>query len=584
MASDDVREIKSRLDIVEIVSEYVPLKKNGQTFWGRCPFHSEKTPSFSVSPERQTFHCFGCGKSGDVITFIMESEHLEFREALERLAERAGVVLSRNRGESDTRRLNIDINQTALEFFKNALISPSGEAARKYLERRDISPEVARRFEIGWAPTSWDALLNTLRKKNFNENQIIDGGLALIGRNGSCYDRFRGRVMFPIYNISGRLVGFGGRILDGDGAKYLNSPESKLFNKRHNLYLLDKAKSSIGSKGCAILVEGYMDAIRAHLFGYTNAVASLGTALTQTQASLIKRMTGLCYICYDSDEAGQEAALRAMYVLQAEGVNAKRVVWEGGKDPDELLLLPDGPALFEKAIMNASPLPVYHAKLRERALKDPLTAPAAIKDLAEGLSSLSAFELSPYIDELAGILGIFPHEVQKLLTEHREAHRKVQPLDSLNERAQFSSGTENDVCHEWADDIEYMLCSMFWNDGELRSAYSAKDIAVYISDPRIQTIIFSLLSGDSPDALERRWRQIGDNSGMTAVSRGNSLISKERIGRDAVGALIETLKSKYLKRMSQTLLTKIKDGTISENEYAAYLKYTKLLKGGNARV
>ena len=579
MASDDVREVKSRLDIVEVVSEYVKLKRNGRTFWGCCPFHNEKTPSFSVSPERQTYHCFGCGKGGDLFAFIMEVEHLEFREALERLAERAGVTLSRGQQSFAAQRVNRDINLAALEFFIESLTAAGGEPARKYLERRSLSPEVCRRFEIGWAPNSWDQLVRRLQQRGFSAAQILESGLAGEGREGGCYDRFRGRVIFPIYNITGRLIGFGGRILDGDGAKYLNSPESRLFNKRHNLYLLDKAKASMNAKGHAILVEGYLDAIRAHLFGYTNTVASLGTALTQEQASLIKRMTGMCYICYDSDSAGQEAALRAMYTLHAEGVAAKRVIWQGGKDPDEILLQPGGPELFEKSIDTALPLPLFHAQLRRDDLKDQARAPEARRDLIEGLSSLSIFDVTPYFEDLGNILGIFPHEVQGLLEERKRQKPDAQP-GSWRERE------ETDFippAQDYADDLEYMLCSLLWSKQDMRQAYRAEELMCYIEDPGIQNVVFALLSGDEPEALERRWQQMNDMSGMQIIARGNSILSREGIGGDTAEKLMDTLRRRYLKKRLSSLVKKIKEGKISESEYEEYLKYTRLLKGGNIK-
>ena len=579
MASDDVREIKSRLDIVEIVSEYVKLKRNGRTFWGCCPFHNEKTPSFSVSPERQTYHCFGCGKGGDIFSFIMETEHLEFREALERLAERAGVTLSRGQQNSAAQRVNRDINLTALDFFLESLTAASGEPARKYLERRSLPLDVCRRFEIGWAPNSWDMLVRRLQKKGFTSAQILVSGLAGEGRDGGCYDRFRGRVIFPIYNITGRLIGFGGRMIDGEGAKYLNSPESRLFNKRHNLYLLDKAKTSMNAKGHAILTEGYLDAIRAHLFGYTNTVASLGTALTQEQASLIKRMTGLCYICYDSDSAGQEAALRAMYTLHAEGVVAKRVIWQGGKDPDEILLQPGGPELFEGAIAEALPLPLFHAQLRSEALRDPVLAPEARRDLLDGLASLSIFDVMPYLDELGNILGVFPHEVQSMLEERKRQRPEVHSRN----RRERDEGDFVPPEQNYADDLEYMLCSLLWSRKDIREAYRAEELMCYIEDMGIQNIVFALLSGDDPEELERRWQQMNDMSGMQIIARGNSLLSREGISGETAEKLMGTLRRKYLKNRLASLVRKIKEGNISESEYEEYLKYTRLLKGGSIK-
>lgn len=585
MASDDVREIKSRLDIVEVISEYVQLKKKGQTYWGCCPFHNEKTPSFSVSPERQTFHCFGCGKGGDVFSFVMEKEHLEFREALERLAEKAGVTLSSRPGSSAPRG-SADANKAALEFFMESLKAPEGEAARKYLARRSITLADAARFEIGWAPTSWDSLTRYLRRRGISEEQAVDGGLALPGRSGGCYDRFRGRVMFPIYSMTGRVVGFGGRILDGDGAKYLNSPESRVFNKRHNLYLLSKAKAAIASRECAILVEGYMDAIRAHLCGYTNTVASLGTALTSVQASLIKRMTGLCYVCYDSDSAGEEAALRAMYILQAEGVTAKRVVWRGGKDPDELLLLPDGRELFEKSIESALPLPLYHVRLRSGALKDPLRAPAARKDLFEGLASLSTFDVESCIDDLSKCLGLYQHEVREIIDAQRKTGHL--PAREVDTRSEDTSKLLNADCDAevYGDDIEYIICSLFWNNEKLRATYDLNSIAPYIIDESVRTIVVALLSGDEPEALERRWQQMKYEKGMKIIARGNSLLEKEGIKLDNTTKLLEDLKKHFIKKDKEPIVAEVKNGTIKEindENFLKYLEYTRLLKGGNIK-
>ena len=574
MPDDDVREIKSKLDIVDVVSGYVKLKKNGRTFWGCCPFHSEKTPSFSVSQERQTFHCFGCGKGGDVFTFIMEAEHLEFREALERLAERAGVKLTKYARGGRPESAVVDINGAALDFFMESLRGAGGEPARKYLEKRSVTPDDCRRFELGWAPNSWDMLSRRLEKRGCTVQAMIESGVASQGKNGGCYDRFRGRLMFPIRSVTGRLIGFGGRILDGDGAKYLNSPESRLFNKRHNLYLLDKAKGEMTSKGYAILMEGYFDAIRAHIFGYTNSVASLGTSLTQEQAALIKRMTGLCYVCYDSDSAGQEAALRAMYMLHAEGVTSRRVIWQQGKDPDELLLQPGGKELFEKALEDALPLPLFHARLRQPDLKDPKKAGAARKDLLDGLASIPVFDVEPYIGELAEVLSVFPHELRDLIAR-RAAPQPDRDLKKGNIDLYAPGAGEND--------IEYMICSMLWNSKSLRSAFRRDEIIGLIEDPDVQNVVAALLGGEETDDIERRWQKMGETRGMSAVAKGNGLLAKEGIDEEAAAGLTEALRRRSREKRKNALLEKIRNGTINEEEYEEYYKCVRLLKGGNTK-
>lgn len=586
MQNDDVREIKSRLSVADIVGDYVALRRKGKTLWGRCPFHNEKTPSFSVSEERQTFHCFGCGKGGDIFTFVMEIENLEFREALERLADKAGVKLQHRSGSAAERAKALgNINITTRDFFMKALESKGGEAARAYLSRRNLAPEVCRRFEIGWSPPSWDALLGKLISDGYKESEILESGLAIMGSKGS-YDRFRGRVMFPIYSATDRLIGFGGRILDGDGAKYLNSPESPLFNKRNNLYLLNKAKQEIRKAGNAILVEGYLDAIRAHLSGFPNTVASLGTALTDTQASLIKRMTDLCYICYDSDSAGQEAALRGMYVLQKQGVTVRVVRLESGKDPDDILSTENGAGLFSKALVAALPLPLYHAVIRHGDFQIPERAISAREDLLEGLASLSAFDVSPHLDKLCRVLELFPHELQR---EIQRRQQKIRGREySRPPEENYITSTASDGAPA-VDEEECRLCSILWNNPELRSVLAPELVIPFISEQILQNIISALLTGEDPSSLEARWRQIGDETSLKLIARGNGLIDREYNGKESLASLtelemsnkiVDNLRRKSMKKRFITLEKKLRNNSATPEEFQEHLKLGRLLKGG----
>lgn len=580
MPGSDVREIKSRLDIVDLVGDYVSIRKKGQTYWGLCPFHGEKTPSFSVSQERQTFHCFGCGKGGDIFTFIMEMEHLEFREALEKLADMSGVklkVFAGNKDSKEKRAKNIDIQAAALEFFKQSLSGASGEEARAYLKRRSISPDLAKRFELGWAPRSWDSLQKELTSAGYSVKEMIDGGLVSKGDKGY-YDRFRGRVMFPIYNITNKLVGFGGRILSGDEAKYLNSPESSLFNKRNNLYLLNKAKMSVREKKSLILVEGYTDAIRAHEKGFTNTVASLGTALTEEQAILIKRMTGLCYICYDSDTSGQEAALRGMYILQKHGVSVKVVRLEKGKDPDDVLIQEDGETLFCNFLDSAVALPVYHAILRSDDINKPEKSAAAREDLLEGLASLSYFEIEPYLNEVAEILGIFRHNLETEILSRQENVRGKTNRPLPEDDFQYFDTQKEPV--EQADQLECLFCSLLWENAEQRSAFSVETAAQLINHPVLQNIVFALLGGETPDALEKRWRQMGDYSALNLLARGNAIASKEGITSESINKIAFDLQKRCIESRSKFLQDKLKKGTASKEEIIEMQELTKILKGG----
>ncbi len=350
--SDLYNEIKNSLDIVDIIGEKVNLRRTGQGFTGLCPFHSEKTPSFHVWPETQSYYCFGCHEGGNIFTFIMKTEGLNYHEALEFLASRAGIKIDSHK-INKSRDLYEIMNLTA-NFYANNLVSSQGVTARAYMKRRNLTENDINNFSLGYSLNSWDSLVNYLRKNNIPDKIIVDSGLALNGKTG-IYDRFRGRLIFPVKDISGRIIAFGGRLVDGEGVKYINSPESEIYSKRKNLYLLDIARKSIREKGRAILVEGYMDALRLHKCGFNESVASLGTALTSEQAELLKRFADRCYICYDNDPAGISATIRGMYILQENGLDVRVINLEGGsKDPDEFLSA--NPIIeFEQAIKNAKP-------------------------------------------------------------------------------------------------------------------------------------------------------------------------------------------------------------------------------------
>ena len=579
MPDDDVLSVKSRLDIVDIVGDYVALRKAGQTHWGHCPFHSEKTPSFSVSGTRQTYHCFGCGRGGDVISFVMEIEHLAFREALERLALRAGVTLSGGAfGRTKNDGAILDIQLKSLQFFKESLLGAGGEAARAYLARRFINIEDIKRFEIGWAPSSWDSLSLYLQKNGFSKQEIASSGLVSQGERGN-YDRFRGRIMFPIYSITDKLVGFGGRAIDGSEAKYLNSPESPLFNKRNNLYLLNKAKMSAREHKSLILVEGYLDAIRGHLKGYSNMAASLGTALTESQAMLIKRITGLCYICYDSDTAGQEAALRGMYVLQKCGVGVRIVRLSDGKDPDELLLKEDGEKEFQKCLDEALPLPVYHAFLRSGDIESEGASGAARENLFEGLASLPFMDVLPHLGKIGAILGMFPHKLEEEILVRQENVRgkdtRRMPEDSALGETDFAPFEETVF-----DPMECLFCCILWNSSEARSKFTVKTTVPFIKDVAAQNIVTGLLSGETPESLENRWRQMGDTSGMRLIAYGNAVADKEGLSDLDVDKIALTLKKRAIQAKISFLQTKMKKGIAIPSEIEEHHHLTKILKGG----
>ncbi|MDL2273850.1 DNA primase [Oscillospiraceae bacterium OttesenSCG-928-G22] len=330
-------ELLDRSDIIEIVSAYVQLKQKGANLFGLCPFHSEKTPSFSVSGDKQIYHCFGCGAGGNAINFVMRVENLEFPEAVRFLAERVGMPIEEENADSrrQEREKILTANREAARFFHSTLMADAGEAARAYFERRAISRGTIRRFGLGFAPDSWDGLIRAMAEKGIDKATLLDAGLVVKNKTGGVYDRFRGRVIFPIIDLRGNVVAFGGRVLDDTLPKYLNSPETAVYHKGKTLFAMNLAKKS--KEGRILLAEGYMDVIALHQAGFDSAVASLGTSLTPDQARLISRYASEAIICYDADTAGKTAANRAIELLEKAGVKVKVLKLEGAKDPDEFI-------------------------------------------------------------------------------------------------------------------------------------------------------------------------------------------------------------------------------------------------------
>lgn len=340
-----VDKLRSECDIVSVISDYVSLKKKGKNFWGCCPFHNEKTPSFSVTPEKGFFYCFGCHTGGNVFSFLMKIENIGFTEAVRLLSKKMGVQLPEKEKSEKERQKEKEIarlyhiNQLARDFFHSCLVNTNyGVQAKKYLATRGVTDSVIEDFKLGFAPPLWDKLSKAFVGRGITSEELLKTGLVLPRKsNTGVYDRFRERVMFSICDPHGRVIGFGGRVIDQTQPKYLNSPETEIFNKRRILYGFDVAYKAIRDSGKAIVVEGYMDAITAHSFGLKNVVASLGTAFTQEQAKLISRFASEIIFAYDSDAAGQNATLRALAITRSLGIGVKVLSIPDGKDPDEFI-------------------------------------------------------------------------------------------------------------------------------------------------------------------------------------------------------------------------------------------------------
>lgn len=338
-----MNELLSKNDIVSVISETVQLTPKGSRLWGHCPFHADRSPSFSVSPDKQLFHCFSCKAGGSVIQFIMQSENLSFADAVRRLAQRAGMDMpdeiddSRLMEQKRRRERIYDANREAALYYNRLLFSSAGTMAQSYLERRGVTAETAKRFGLGYSPEGFDGLFNYLTEKGFSSETLIEAGLASRGRKdpAKAYDFFRGRLMFPVINAMGKVVAFGGRTMGQDEPKYINTGDTPVYNKRENVYAINLLK---GKKlEDVIMVEGYMDVISLHQRGIDNAVASLGTALTNQQARLIKRYASKVYYAYDGDEAGQKAMLRGIDILRATEIEPRVIIIPDGRDPDEFI-------------------------------------------------------------------------------------------------------------------------------------------------------------------------------------------------------------------------------------------------------
>ena len=320
-SNQTIESLKNQVNIIDIVGRCVPLKRAGSNYKGVCPFHSEKTPSFVVSEQKQIFTCFGCGASGDVIEFVQRYYNLDFNEAIEKIAGEYGITLEKN-AYNDRREIYYKVNKMAAGFFYRAFTERANKGYA-YMKRRGISPAVLKKFGIGYADEQWDSLFRYLQSQGVDKKIILELGLASESR-GKCYDKFRDRVIFPIINTAGKVIGFGGRAIDSrDNPKYLNSPESRIFQKKNNLYGLNISRQSAGKAGYIILVEGYMDVIALYQSGVENVAASLGTALTENQAKLIKRYTKDVVLSYDADGAGRAAALRGIEILKSEDCKVK---------------------------------------------------------------------------------------------------------------------------------------------------------------------------------------------------------------------------------------------------------------------
>lgn len=420
-SEDIIEEVRSRNNIVDVVSEYVRLQKKGSSYFGLCPFHNEKSPSFSVSPGKQMFYCFGCGVGGNVFTFLMEYENATFPEVVERLADRAGIELPKQeyskeaREEADLKSALLAVNKAAAQYYYYQLRTEKGQQAFAYLKKRQLSEETMQKFGLGFSDKYGDGLYRYLKKKNFSDELLKQSGLFNVDEHRGMTDKFWNRVIFPIMDTNNRVIGFGGRVMGDAKPKYLNSPETKIFDKSRNLYGLHAARSS--RRKNLIICEGYMDVITMHQAGFTNAVASLGTALTSQQCSLIRRFTSDVLVLYDSDEAGVKAALRALPMLKEAGLRAKVINLSPYKDPDECIKA-EGAEAFERRLENGTNGFLFEiARLQlEYDMSDPQGKTDFYHETARRLCKIEdEIERNSYLEAVARQYGVGEDMLRKLV-------------------------------------------------------------------------------------------------------------------------------------------------------------------------
>lgn len=393
-----IEEIKANTDIVEVVSQYVSLKRKGRNYFGLCPFHNEKSPSFSVSETKQIFHCFGCGAGGDVIGFLKKIENIEFKDAIEMLAERANITLPKIETSKEEQKMAMlkdkvyQINEIAAQYFHENLYKPTAKPAQDYVKKRRLDNNTLKKFQIGYSG-NFDELYRELKKRGFNDEEIFESKLVLMSKNGTPNDAFKKRLMFPIKDVKDRVIAFGGRALDDSKPKYINSPDTICYNKGRNLYALNIAKKT--EKDFIIMVEGYMDAVSLHQRGVDNAVASLGTALTEKQGRLLKRYKSKIIIGYDADGAGQSATMRGLEILQSIGYDIRILQLEGAKDPDEFIIK-YGSGKFNLYVQNAISLVEFK-----------------VKNLKKNLDLNQVNDKIKFLNEVSNILSKVENDIEK---------------------------------------------------------------------------------------------------------------------------------------------------------------------------
>ena len=496
---DIVEEVRQKTDIVDLVGQYVHLKKKGSSYFGLCPFHGEKTASFSVSPGKQIFYCFGCGKAGDSIRFLMEYENLSFVEALEELAERANITLpkeeKRDKGEEDLRYKILEINKQAALFYVKQLRSEKGKQGLAYCAKRKLSGESITHFGLGYAGKERDSLYQYCKSLGFKDRVLQESGLFSFKENG-VYDKFFNRLIFPIMDLHNRVIGFGGRVMGDGEPKYLNSPETKLFDKSRNLFALNFSRKSRANY--FILCEGYMDVISLHQWGFSEAVAALGTAFTEQQADLMKRFNSLIYLCFDSDGAGKKACKRAISILREKKLEGKVIRLSPYKDPDEFLKA-EGKEAFEKRIEEAKNAFLW--EVEEKKTEFDLHDPAGMQKYMESIAELLRTSFSDPVERENYLKAVAREQMLK-------AENLQHLVDKEEEKTQLSFGLRKNAGRQekkreerWNSPLEEEFLSVLMQRNDFVDLAKKYIEEVDFQGDFAKEIYLKLLSGLSAKAI-----------------------------------------------------------------------------------
>ena len=585
LSNEFKEEVKERIDIVNVISDYVNLKKSGKNYKGLCPFHQEKTPSFTVNPANQFYHCFGCGAGGDVFSFLMEIEHITFFESLKMSAERVGMELpnqsERQKEISNMRDKIFTINSLSARFYNYLLLEHDiGKKALQYLKKRNFSEKDVKKFHLGFAPDKWTALYKFLNNKGYTKKEMIKAGLLIKKSEQKFYDRFRNRIIFPIFNSRGEVLAFGGRIIDDsiNQPKYLNSPDTMVYDKSDNLYGLNWAKKQMRKTDNAIIMEGYTDVLTAHMNGIENAVASLGTSLTKKQAKMLKRYVSRVYIAYDSDTAGTKATLRGLEILKNEGLSLKVIKLPENTDPDDFIkskgknkfldLKEKALSLIEFKVDNI----ISNTKLENA--DDKVNITHKIVDILAQIND--PIEREVYTKDIAKKVDL-DNDLLYEEVEKKKRKKEKNKTDNKNKKyKRYSNNDNKNNLFNKINEIEKKILKVFIDYPKYRSFIKDNVKEDYFTNKLTKNMWKKLFAIDNKQTIDRSFSKLNDEK-LKNLFMKLKVQEKSEIDKTRLKAYLNQLKENYKYRYKYKLYKKLQNDNISlKNLNSILISYQKL--------